>query len=175
MKNQTRFYTRFCSTLCATFAFCLAVASGTNVSLLKLEIGDTTKLPKVFIIGEYEKTYDAMALQHQASLLTVCNDDINVAFKLWLGMLQDVQVFANKANFDLKGAKFWINVFYAPSGSIDHIAYYLKPTSRNIAEKEMKTFLTSFISQFKLPHTWNTGFSHFGHASFPILPETISN
>lgn len=136
---------------------------------------DTVALPRVFVIGEFEKEYDRMTLRYPNSVLSACGDDVNQAFKLWMTLLQEMQVFAKKTNFELNGAKFWLNTFFAKDGSIDYMAYYLKPNSRNIPEKEMKAFLLSFMSQHKIAKTNKNGFAHYGHVSFPILPEDITN
>ena len=139
------------------------------------QIADTFQLPKVFIIGEHEKEYDKMTARYPNSVLSACDDDVNKAFKYWMGMLQEMQVFASRTNFELKGAKFWLNTFFAPDGQIDYMVYYLKPSSRNIPEKEMRFFLSEFMKQYKLPLTNKSGFAHYGHVSFAILPENISN
>ena len=90
-------------------------------------------------------------------------------------MVKEMQSFADKSNFELKGLKFWLNTFYAPDGTIEHFAYYLKPTSRNIPEAELKAFLSSFMKYYKLPLTSKSRFAHYGQVAFPILPENITN
>lgn len=140
-----------------------------------LKKGDTIQLPKVIVIGEEEAAYEKEALQHSKLLLAVCDNDVDVAFKYWIGMMKDIQVYAEKTKFDIKGVKMWLNVFYNADGSIKHMAYYLKPSSRNINEKEMKGFLTSFMNQYTFGVKYKTAFSHYGSVSFPLLPENIAN
>ena len=136
---------------------------------------DTVKKPGIFIIGENQAQYELIESKYATSLLTVCKDDINRAFRTWMDVLSEIQKFADKTGFELKGAKLWLNVFIAPDGTIDYLAYYLQPASRNIPEKEMKAFLLSFIKNNKIPLKYKTGFSHYGQVAFPILPENISN
>lgn len=136
---------------------------------------DSSQYPAIFIIGQNEKLYDAMTAQYPSSVLSACGDDVNKAFKKWMGMVKEMQSFADKSNFELKGLKFWLNTFYAQDGTIEHFAYYLKPTSRNIPEAELKAFLSSFMKYYKLPLSSKSRFAHYGQVTFPILPENISN
>ena len=160
-----------------TFLACIQMnAENTHKNISTCtSIPDTVQLPKVFVIGDYETEYDLMTLKYPNSVLSACGDDVNQAFRLWMALLQDMQIFAEKTHFELNGAKFWLNTFFAEDGSIDYMAYYLKPNSRNISEKDMKTFLESFMSQHKIAKNNKSGFAHYGHVSFPILPENISN
>jgi len=64
----------------------------------------------------------------------------------------------------------WLNVFWASSGQIKHIAYYLKPNSRNIDREQFQLFLISFINQYTLPLDYNKNYSHYGSAAFPLTP-----
>ncbi|HMG14041.1 MAG TPA: hypothetical protein VK590_01270 [Saprospiraceae bacterium] len=136
---------------------------------------DTVELPKVIVIGEDENAYEKITVQHSKLLLAVCNNDVDLAFKYWIGMMKDIQVYADKSKFDIKGVKMWLNVFYNADGSIKHMAYYLKPNSRNINEKEMKGFLISFMNQYTFGVKDKNAFSHYGSVSFPLLPENITN
>lgn len=145
---------------------CIGAAEASN---------DTIKSPAVYLIGENQQLYDQIQAKYAVSMLAVCKDDVNRAFKLWMELTNDMQRFADKTEFELKGAKLWLNVFFAADGRIEYMAYYLKPESRNIPEKEMKAFLGSFSKTYKLPVKYKMGFSHYGQVSFPILPENISN
>lgn len=146
-----------------------AQSGNTSVQKSKSEV------PKVIVIGENEVAYEKLKTQHSKLLLAVCDNNVDVAFKHWIGMMQDIQQYGEKINFDLKGVKMWLEVFYNADGTIGNIAYYLKPNSRNIGEKEVKGFLTSFMNQYKFDLSDKVPFSHYGSVSFPLLPENLSN
>lgn len=158
--------------------YMLVVYNNSNVGLSAQSgknNGNLLELPKVIVIGEDEAAYEKLTAQHSKLLLAVCNNDVDVAFKHWIGMMKDVQQYSDKIHFDLKGLKMWLEVFFNPDGSISNIAYYLKPSSRNINEKEIKGFLTAFMNQYKFDLKDKVPFSHYGSVSFPLLPENISN
>ena len=109
--------------------FCFAQGKNVDQQLVKI---DSTSLPKVFILGEYEKSYEKLFDAHSTVLLEVCNDNMDTAFDKWLSMLKDMEDYANSIDYDLKGIKVWLNIFWNEDGSIRHIAYHLKVNSRNI-------------------------------------------
>lgn len=141
----------------------LQVAANNNSSLQPDSIA-----PKVFMIGEYENDFDRFSEEYQTSLISVCRNDMNLAFSEWVTTMRDIEKYSEKIGYDLKGVQMWVNVFWSKSGKIDHIAYYLKPKSRNVNKAEIETLLTNFASfhKFSLPAT--TKFSHYGGVSFPI-------
>ncbi len=126
------------------------------------------QLPKVFLLGEHEKAFDELTKKHTDMLLTVCNDDMTEAFTKWQDMLMGMEGHAQEVGYDLNGSKMWFNIFWSPEGRIDHIAYYLKPNSRNLDQDKLKLFLISFMNQYNLPISYNKNFSHYGSASFPM-------
>ncbi len=130
-------------------------------------------LPKVFIIGEHESKFEILADQYKAMLLTVCEDDIDVAYDRWLGMLKEMEHYATFINYDLKGIKMWLNVFYEPNGKVKHIAYYLKPNSKNVDTEELTAFFSSFINHYTFPLVSELRYSHYGSATFPTMPRRV--
>ena len=132
-------------------------------------LGNAQQLPKVFLLGEYEKGFDELTKKHNDMLLTVCNDNMTEAFTKWQDMLISMEVHAQEMSYDLNGSKMWFNIFWSPDGRINHIAYYLKPNSRNLDQDKLKLFLISFMNEYNLPISYNKNFSHYGSASFPIV------
>jgi hypothetical protein len=125
-------------------------------------------MPTVFLLGEYDKIYDSM-MAEQTTLLDACNDDMNLAYTKLMGMMQEMEAYAELVDFDLKGINAWIHFFWAADGSIEHIGFYLKPNSRNVSTDLMKNFLEGFAKQYKLPLKYSRKFSHYSSFSFPIV------
>lgn len=128
-----------------------------------------TLLPKVFIIGEYERQYEELMEEHNTLLLTACDNDMNVAFEKWQEMLVGMEEQAELIDYDLKGIKMWLNIFWEGDGSIKHIAYYLKPNSRNVDTDKLSMFFINFINHYQFPVSTRKKFAHYGMASFPTF------
>lgn len=126
-------------------------------------------LPTVFLIGEYEDHYLELSKAHPAQFMSVYKNDIDQAYKGWTSCLMDMEDYASRIHFDLKGVKVWINLYFNQDGSISNLAYYLKPNSRNVPVEEMTAFFTNFINQYRLPVTAEKGFQHSTSASFPTF------
>ncbi len=134
---------------------------------------DSATLPPVFIIGEHEAAFNALMLDYQTLLLTACDDNMDMAYNKWLGMLEEMEAYANIVDIDLKGVKMWINVFWDEKGKIRHIAYYLKPQSRNIDTRYLTAFLTEFSKNYRFPLEYKEHYSHYGSANFPVFPRRL--
>jgi len=132
-----------------------------------------TSLPKVFILGEYEKEYEQLNMDHSAQLLTVCDDDMEVAFDKWLSMIKEMEAYASLIGYEIKGIKVWLNVFWHESGSVKHIAFHLKQNSRNVDTSDLSAFFSSFMNHYTFPLVTNEKYSHYGSASFPTFPRKL--
>lgn len=130
-------------------------------------------LPKVFLLGEHEKEYNQLSETSQASLLTVCENDMPKAFKKWISMTQEMEVYANQIEYDINGVKLWLHIFWKKDGSIKHIGYYLRPNSRNVDLPELNAFLTSFTNHYKFPLTAAKPYQHYSFAQFPVVSKQI--
>ncbi len=124
-------------------------------------------LPKVFLIGEHEDQYGLLYETYHDILLSVCHDDMNLAFEMWMNMVSEMESYAHQAGFDLNGVKVWLRVFWNADGRIAHLSYFLKPTSINIAHAELVAFLSSFMSIYQMPIKTNLKYTHNGSAQFP--------
>lgn len=129
---------------------------------------DSIKLPKVFLLGEHEKEFEKLQQQYSTSLLSTCGYNPDLTFDKWAQFLIDMEDYSEAINYDLKGVKMWIEVFWLPNGSIKHIAYALKPQSRNVETKELSAFMSSFINHYKPRFQPNKKISHSAHAFFPL-------
>ncbi len=128
-----------------------------------------TILPPVFLIGEYENQYNALIEDYETLLFTVCDFDMDKAFSKWQSMLREMDSFADANEVDLDGVKVWLNVFMEPSGQISHLAYYLKPMSKNIDDAVLKALFKEFIKDYRFPLLSKGTYSHYGTASFPVF------
>jgi hypothetical protein len=131
--------------------------------------GYAQNLPKVFLVGENEKSYEKMMGDYTELLLTVSENSMDTAYNHWISMLTEMEAYSDQMDYDIKGVKIWLNVFWHKSGNIDYLVYYPKPNSRNIDFDKFTEFLTEFISMYKLDIDSNSNFSHYGSASFPTL------
>lgn len=141
-----------------------------QIAVITCNIGSSqSKDATVFMIGDNDKAYNQMVKDYPTMLLTACKDDINMSFEIWNDFLKDLEVFASKMNYDLKGAKLWINVFWDQKGRIDHIVYYPKPNARNMDYQRLVPIFAEFAKSYQLPLAHKTNFSHYGSANFPIV------
>lgn len=127
----------------------------------------TSELPKVFLIGEYENLYAGLYERYPGILLRQTDNDMDEAFHKWLEMLYAMEVHAEKIDYDLKGIKIWLQVFYDRSGKIDHILFFKKPLSKNVPDTELVAFFRSFVRDYQLSIEAVENFNHSGSASFP--------
>ncbi len=128
-------------------------------------------LPPVFRIGQNEYAYESLVSSCNNPLLTVCKDSMDIAYRIWMGMLSDMEVYAEKSDFDIRGIKVWLNVFWNPNGSIKHLVYLPKPTCRNMDFTELDQFFHKFVSQWAMMGQDPSCYSHYGSATFPTFAE----
>lgn len=126
-------------------------------------------VPTVFILGEFQESYHALGEVHRMPLLSACGDDMNLAYEKWLDMVQSMENFSSQIDYDLKGVKMWLQLYWNADGSINHIAYFLKPNSRNVPYEDLSAFFKSFTKTYQLPISSTEGFSHYGSVSFPLF------
>ena len=128
-------------------------------------------LPTVFVLGEFEGSYDELVQEYEQSLLTACDCTMKSAFAKWLSMLHELDLYANRENVDIRGVKVWLHVFWKPDGAIDHIAYHLRPNSRTIDAEVMTNLLDGFSKEYAFPLTSEAGYAHYSTGSFPVFGE----
>lgn len=131
--------------------------------------------PKVFILGEDEQIYEKLTLDYSQTLLKASKNDIKSAFANWLEMMQEIEAYAKKIRFDIKGVRLWMHVFWNKEGKIDHIGFLLRPDSRNIPTRELAAFLSSFMNRYTFPLKSNENYAHYTGASFPTFFERVAN
>lgn len=159
--------------LIISLLFCLFGAFNIQASTPIASLNDSTSLPKVFILGEHEAAYQQLYADHSTVLLEVCKDDVDVAFDKWLGMLEAMEAYAKEIDYDIKGIKVWLNVFWDDDGKINHIAYHLKVNSRNVPREELTAFFSSFMNHYTFPMIYDKKYSHYGSAAFPTFAKKL--
>lgn len=137
-----------------------------NSNLLGQAKVDTSG-PKVFLLGEDENLMNALNNKYTTLLMAVCQNDMELAYDNWMIMLSDMEEYADKIGFDIKGIKIWLNAYWNKSGKLEHLGYYLKPNSRNVKIEELNAFFISFMKNYQMKVTAKSRFYHNGSASFP--------
>lgn len=144
--------------------FCSATAFAQPGSNGSVSDGD---LKDVFQLGEAETQYEKLITDNQAQLLNVCNNDMEQAFRIWMGMVVSMEEYAETVDYDLNGVRFWIHAFWNKDGSINKLGFHLRPNSRAVDVEQLRSFLDSFAGQYKLPVRADQGFSHYTTVAFP--------
>jgi len=147
--------------------WCCLSFTNTEVCKTAALSDENVTLPKVFILGEHESDYEQLMLQYNTSLLTACDNDMQVAFSKLNGMFQEIEAYAEQMHYDIKGVKLWVHIFWDKDGSINHLGYHLRPNSKNVDTSELTTFLESFIEQYRFPLTTDTNYTLYTSTSYP--------
>ena len=128
-------------------------------------------LPVVFMLGQDDRAFDALKIEHDLQLLAVCRNDMEMTYYLWIQMMKHMESYAARTGYDLNGVKLWMYAFYNKDGSIHHLAYHAKPQSRNFKPEEMTAFLDGFVKTYKLPISADRSFQHYNVGAFPVMVE----
>ena len=160
--------------LICVVALMFSLVEGQDRPINKKQVRPELSLPSVFLIGEYEEQYASLYQQYQGILLSVCKDDMNLAFNKWMHMLDSMESYANEIGYSLNGIKVLLNVFWNEDGTVQYLSYYLKPNSLNVDSAELTAFFSSFVSRYRLPLNADMKFMHNGTAQFPtkLIPRS---
>ncbi len=129
------------------------------------------------MIGQYEDQYLALSQKYPATFMSVYHDDIELAYRSWSNILMDMEDYAGSIDFDIKGVKLWINIYFNQDGTIAHLAFFPKPNSRNIQDEYLAAFFKNFVRDYKMQVTADKGFQNSASGAFPTFfhretPET---
>jgi hypothetical protein len=124
-------------------------------------------VPTVALIGEHESAFAELAVENPGILLSVCGNDMDIAYEKWTDMLVAMEDYAESTGFDINGLKTYFYIFWNADGSFRHLAFYPKANSRNIANEDIQAFLTAFTGEYRMTIKAKEGYSHYGSASFP--------
>ncbi len=132
----------------------------------------TDSLPTAFMLGQYDgQPFERLKANYETQLLSVCKNDMETAYYLWVHVLKHIETQSVKAGFNLDGVKLWLYVFWNKDGTINNIAFHPKPNSKNVKNEDIANFLTAFCKTYKFPLTTEVNFSHYSTASFPVMVE----
>lgn len=131
-------------------------------------LAQNDNLPKVVNVAKNSKILEDLSSTYKSSLFSASDADFIKTTKNWQKVLVGIEKYAEEIEFDLKGVKIWIKVFFAKDGNIEHITYILAEDSINIDTIELEAFLRSFMKNYKLPELHNQKFSYDARILFPL-------
>ena len=123
---------------------------------------------KVVDVSQRSEILEDLSATYKSSLFSASGADFIKTTKNWQHILIGLEKYAEEIDFNLKGVKIWIKVFFAKDGNIDHITYILAETSINMDTTELEAFLRSFIRNYKLPESHEQKFSYDARVQFPL-------
>jgi hypothetical protein len=124
--------------------------------------------PQVVDVSQRSEMLEDLSTSYKSSLFSASDADFIKTTKNWQHVLVGIEKYAEEIDFDLKGVKIWIKVFFAKDGNIDHITYILSETSINIDTVDLEAFFRSFIRNYKLPEVHEQKFSYDARIMFPL-------
>lgn len=135
----------------------------------RLEFGEQ-KNPRVFLIDENELLFEELSEEYKTLMIAACKNDINLASREWLKTLISMQAYAARWEYydAMIGVKIWIKVFCDKRGRIQHIAYAVKPGSRNVDTQVFSAFLERFLRVHRMDIRSKSKFSHYTSVTFPV-------
>jgi hypothetical protein len=123
--------------------------------------------PKVFVLGDDEEWVTQLTKKHPALMITVFDNNMDNAYSKWVEVLADMEDYANRINYDIRGVKLWLNIYWNKNGVIENIGFYLKPNSRNVKPEDLMAFFTSYLKNQKIRIPYHLAYYHNGSATFP--------
>jgi len=126
------------------------------------------KIPKVINVREDTKLLEQLSSDYKSSLFIASDTDFDKTAENWKHLLTAMEIYSQQINFDLRGVKLWLKVFWAKDGQIDHISYFLSDGSINIKLVDLEAFVSSFSNNYTLPQEHNHRFSYDSRVVFPL-------
>lgn len=143
--------------------------------LLQAPLWGQQDLKKAFVLGTNEEAYEELSREHARTLLAVSDNDPQEALSNWLTTMQSIEAYAKSIDFDIKGLKVLLHVFWNEDGSIRSIGYFIMPDSRNYKQEDISALLASFARQYTPKLNSDRKFSHYTNVSFPTFVEPNKN
>ncbi len=150
----------------------IVLALGLQLSLAAQE---GSSIDRIFLLGEAEQEYEQYTSMYSQSMLEAAELDIAKAFEAWLGMMQEIDRYAAQIDYDIKGVKVILHVFWNESGKIDRMGFLLRDDSRLVDAQELRAFFAGFAKDYQFPIKSSRKFNHYTSATFPTLSEKANN
>ena len=162
------------SLLFVLFSTATIVEASANASLLdpphkeQPQPRQKSKYPTVFLIDDNSSNaFEDLTMQYETNLIQAFSNDMDKAYLQWMDMMCEMENFAERKRLDINGVKIWMKVFWSASGEIEHIAYHLKPNSKNISTELLTRFFRDFSKLHEFEVKAEKVFSHYTSVSFP--------
>lgn len=133
------------------------------------------ELRKAFVLGTNEEAYEQLSQEHARTLLVVSNNDPQEALVNWLNTMRGIEQYAQSIDFDIKGLKVLLHIFWNEDGTIHRIGYFILPDSRNYQQEDLAALFASFARQYTSELKSDRKFSHYTNVSFPTFVEQKKN
>lgn len=151
------------------FLFVLFLGIILNISIAQAQQPRSNKaLPNVINVAENSAVLEELSDRYQSSLFSASDTNFITTVNNWRTFLLSMETYANSIDFDIKGVKVWMKVFWAKDGNVDYLVYALSDRSINIDVVEWEAFLRSFMRNNKLPLQHTRGFTYDGRIMFPL-------
>ena len=131
-------------------------------------LAQKSDFPKVVNVAQHSEILEDLSANYKSSLFSASDADFIKTTKNWQQVLVGMEKYSEAIDFDLKGVKIWMKVFFAKDGNIDHITYILSEKSINIDTIELEAFLRSFMRNYKLSESHEQKFSYDARILFPL-------
>jgi len=142
--------------------FLLTFSLGTHL------LAQKSDFPQVVNVAQRSEILEDLSASYKSSLFSASDADFIKTTKNWQHLLMGIEKYSEEIDFDLKGVKIWIKVFFSKDGNINHITYILSETSINIDTVELEAFLRSFMRNYKLPESHEQKFAYDARVLFPL-------
>jgi hypothetical protein len=137
-------------------------------------LSPSDSIPQVFMLGQFDGApFESLKVEYETQLATVCRNDMEMTYYIWVQMLKRIESHASKTGFDMSGIKLWLYAFWNKDGTLRSLAYYPKPNSRNFKSEEMTQFLSGFVPTYRLPTAFEKNFQHYSFGNFPVMLEKL--
>jgi len=143
------------------------------ISVTTAQSGSLDTLPRVFTVGEFSRQYEDLVSECELPLLQISAMSMDKASKHWLKVMRELELHADSLEFDIRGVRLWINIFWNADGSIKHMVYFPKRNSKNVDFKRLALVLDSFCESAQIKLRAPSCYSHSGSASFPTHAEFL--
>ncbi len=148
---------------------CIVAAGPASGQVQEAQVAPEESGPVVSLLGEDEAMLSDLLSSHGTILLDVCGNDMEIAYAQWMDLLGAMEDYSKEINYDIRGVKTYLHVFWNADGSIKYISFFPKANSRNVPIAELRAFFNGFVKNYKMDIEAESGFNHYASGSFPVF------